>query len=158
MESFEFCNSSGKRVALSNLIDKSVLSFLNRVTEPWKEDEDLRLFFTILNGANYNQERMRFNLKIGSARLMKEDWEIVGLKPFHSEFLFSAVIAGKAFYLTAFVINHEACTKHEFEYVFDLTRNIESLKGVSPTLSNEIVQLIKLNREIRVNSEINAIV
>ena len=158
MESFEFCNPSGKRVALSNLIDKSVLSFLNRVTEPWKEDEDLKLFFNILNGANYNQDRMRFTLKIGSARLMQEDWEVVGLNPFHPEFLFNAVIAGKAFYLTAFVLNHEAGTKHEFEYVFDLNRNIESLKGVSPTLSSEITHLIKLNREIKVKSELNAIV
>lgn len=158
MESFEFCNPSGKRVALSNLIDKSVLSFLNRVTEPWKEDEDLKLFFNILNGANYNQDRMRFTLKIGSARLMQEDWEVVGLNPFHPEFFFSAVIARKAFYLTAFVLNHEAGTKHEFEYVFDLSRNIESLKGVSPTLSSEITHLIKLNREIKVKSELNAIV
>lgn len=158
MESFEFCNPSGKRVALYNVIDKSVLSFLNRVTEPWKEDEDLKLFFNILQGSNYNQDRLQFNLLIGSARLMKQDWENIKVKPFYPEFLFNAVIAGKAFYLNAFVIDHESETKHEFEYVFDLNKNVESLKGVSPALSNEITHLIKLNRELRVNSQVSSVV
>jgi hypothetical protein len=158
MESSEFCYPSGKRVALYNVIDKSVLSFLNKVTEPWKEDEDLKLFFNILQGSNYNQDRLQFNLQIGSLRLMQPGWENAEVKPFYSEFLFSAVIAGRAFYLSAFVLNNELGTKHEFEYVFDLKRNIESLKGVSPALSNEIALLIKLNREIRVNSQVTATV
>lgn len=158
MVSFEFCNPSGNKIALSNLIDKSVLSFLNRMTEPWKEDEDLKLFFSILNGTNHNQDRLQFKLEIGSARLMKPGWEAVAVKPFYPEFISTIIIAGRTFFLNSKIIDHEGGATHEYNYVFDLSKNIESLKGVPQSFSDQVCKLILLNREIKVKSELTSIV
>lgn len=153
--------------AIINLIDPSVLEFINRLTEPWKDDQDLQMFYEIFKGYRFQDGKLLFSLRIGSDRRINrlpKDENVPTL--FYDEFNVHIRITSKWLYLRAAVFHNTVSRTEAFLYCFKLDREPELPEETfifpggnrrKPELFfDEIYLLRKQNREMRMYSKVES--
>jgi hypothetical protein len=152
--------------AIITRIDKTILSFINGITEPYKNDHDLKTFHEILNGTRFTEGRTVFKLRIGSKRRLNYKMldEPMLLLPYN-EFKIQVRITSRSLNLMLSLFQNEVDKIEGFSYYIDDETDSEIAEEtwVLPEGNNgrrhallfaEILQLHKLNREMTVISEL----
>lgn len=165
MESNEHNQNSQSFISVSETMDKNILSFLTKVTAPWKDDHDLQVFYEILNGKRFENGKTLFKLKIGSGRRINPLVEKMKLLPFsYNEFIIDIRLTSRMFHLVIKLFHNAENTIEEFKHnIYPLIElgvpklnqifSQEEISQETQLFLNEILLLLKLNREIRVYSE-----
>jgi len=150
---------------LNQQIDKGLMSFINQLTEPWKKDYDVMRFYSFLEGKETDSERIRLFVKIGS------QWRLTGktlpYQVFFNEFNVHMIVTDQAFQLRAVLYFNENKTWEEFEYIIHPKKNKgeaemkwtfqQDKEGIDPKyFFEEIIQLLKQNRDINIYTEISS--
>jgi hypothetical protein len=157
-----------KNLSIINSIDPSVLLFLKQLTEPWKNDHDVQMFFEILNGKSFEEGNVLFSLRIGSDRRINglpKDEKTPAL--FYDEFNVHLRITSQWLRIRAALFHNTVNRTEVFLYNFKSDKNPEFPEqtlilpggnGRKPEIFfNEIYLLLKQNREIRVYSEVGTL-
>jgi hypothetical protein len=51
-----------------NKIDKRIMAFVNQMTKPYKDGDDIIMFYEILNGNRFSEGNVLLKYKVGSRR------------------------------------------------------------------------------------------
>lgn len=156
-----------KNIAIKTKLDAEILNFITKITEPHKDDHDIKMFNDILNGKRFQSTYPIFKLRIGSARrLNRKIFEEENLpEVFYNEFKVQIRISSTSVHLMATIFHNEHDKTEGISYTIDETINsgIDEETWVLPEgnagrkselFFEEILQLLKLNREIKFNSVI----
>jgi len=159
--------------AIINRIDESILAFVDQITEPYKNDHDMKMFYDILTENRFQDGKVSFKLRIGSARrlqmtydnkLESDKLERLGSLPYN-EFKIQIRLTSKVFHLMVTLFHNEQNKTEGFSYHVDDSTDSdvaeetwvlpEGNDGRRPELLfNEVCTLHKLNREMRIISEL----
>lgn len=94
--------------SLIKKLDKTILAFVNKITEVEMNKHDQKMFYETLNGTYYSEGYVLLKYKIGSKRRM--NFKIID-KPLESapynEFIFQIRISANSFHLMATIFHNE---------------------------------------------------
>lgn len=155
-----------KTKAIINRIDKSILAFINQLTEPYKDEYDVKMFYKILKGEQIQEGRHVFKIRIGSIRRLDHKLLNEELPPLpYNEFKLQIRLTSTVFHLMLTLFHNEENKTEGFSYHLDDTLDTgvvdetwvlpEGNHGRKPQLLfDEVLLLHKLNREMRITSEL----
>lgn len=149
-----------------NRIDKSILAFINQITEQYKNEYDVQMFYKILRGEQFQEGRIVFKMRIGSIRRLEYKLLNEELPKVHyNEFKLQIRLTSTVFHLMLTLFHNEENKTEGFSYHVDDTLDTgvadetwvlpEGNDGRKPQgLFDEVLLLHKLNREMRITSEL----
>lgn len=161
-----------ENIAIISKIDKTVITFINKIIETQKDDHDIKLFTDILNGNQFRSKYQMFKLQIGSSRRLDiKIFEEESLpEVFYNEFTIQIRLSSNSIHLMATIFHNNNDTTEVISYSLDDDLN-SALDDETWLLPNEnhvnqletdgrntnlffddIYQLLKQNREITFNS------
>ena len=156
-----------ENTALINRIDKSVLNLLDQLTEPYKDQHDIKVFKGVLSRSASPDEKTTFKLRIGSKRRLSTQAPNETVPElFYNEFKVQISVSAHSFHMNTFLFHNDTNSTEGLNYHVDKESNSgmaedtwvlpEGQNGRKPIqLFNEIIQLFKLNREMAVISELH---
>lgn len=157
------------------------MAFVNQLTEPYKDSDDIKMFYDILNGKRFPEGTVCLKLKIGSSKRLKMYYgkNIASNREerldslINNEFKIQARITSKSFHLMATIFHNENNQTEGLSYNLDSTINsgVPEETWVLPEGDNinnqteidgrkseifleEICQLHKLDRGMRTSCEL----
>lgn len=157
-----------------NKIDKRIMAFVNQMTEPYKDSDDIIMFYEILNGKRFPEGNVPLKYKVGSKRRFNYDmFDEPKATLFYNEFIVKIRLTAKSFHFMATMFHHENNQTEGFSYNIDSKidsgapdetwvlpegdriDNQTEIDGRKPEIFlEEICQLHKLNREMRTSCEL----
>ncbi len=166
-----------------NKIDKGIMAFVNQMTEPYKDSDDMKMFYDILHGKRFPEGTVCLKLRIGSSKRLKmyygkniaSNIEERLDSLINNEFKIHARITSKSFHLMATIFHNENNQIEGMRYNIDSTINsgMPSQTWVVPEgdyiynpneingrkleiFFGEICKLHKLDCGVRTNSELES--
>ena len=157
-----------------NKIDKRIMAFVNQMTEPYKDSDDIIMFYEILNGKRFPEGNVPLKYKVGSKRRFNYDmFDEPKATLFYNEFIVQIRLTAKSFHFMATMFHHENNQTEGFSYNIDSKNdsgapdetwvlpegdridNQTEIDGRKPEIFlEEICQLHKLDREMTTSCEL----
>jgi hypothetical protein len=158
-----------------NKIDKRIMAFVNQMTKPYKDGDDIIMFYEILNGNRFSEGNVLLKYKVGSRRRFNFNmFDEPKATLFYNEFIVQIKLTSKSFHLMATIFHNENNQTEGMSYTIDSTINSgipeetwvlpegdhidnqTEIDGRKPEIFlEEICQLHKLNREMTISCELN---
>jgi len=144
-------------------IDRNLLVFITKITEPWRNEYDVQMMYAILNSTKEEDTKVEFRSRIGSNRRLNN--KTLPYEVFFNEFTVQMKVSANSFELTAMLFHNTKNYFEEFRYVInpEINDGIPEANWIFPQESetsepemffNEILLLLKQNRDIRIYSEV----
>ena len=157
-----------------NKVDKTIMAFVNQMTEPYKDGDDIIMFYEILNGKRFPEGNVQLKYKVGSKRRFNFNmFDEPKAKVFHNEFIVQIRLTAQSFYFMATMFHDENNQTEGMSYNVDATINSgipegtwvlpegdhidnqTEIDGRKPEIFlEEICQLHKLHREMTTSCEL----
>lgn len=155
-------------------VDKTIMAFVKQMTEPYKDGDDIKMFYEILNGNRFPEGNVLLKYKVGSRRRFNYNMFDEPMAPlFYNEFIVQIRLTAKSFHFMATIFHNENNQTEGFSYNVDSTINsgVPEETWVLPEGDNinnqteidgrkseifleEICQLHKLDRGMRTSCEL----
>jgi len=157
-----------------NKIDKRIMAFVNQMTEPYKDGDDIMMFYEILNGKRFPEGNVQLKYTVGSKRRFNFNmFDEPKATIFYNEFIVQIRLTAKSFYFMATMFHDENNQTEGMSYNVDATinsgipeetwvlpegddiNNQTEIDGRKPEIFlEEICQLHKLDRGMRTSCEL----
>jgi hypothetical protein len=156
-----------------NKIDKRIMAFVNQMTEPYKDGDDIIMLYEILNGKRFPEGNVLLKYKVGSKRRFNYDmFDERKATLFYNEFIVQIRLTATSFHFMATMFHHKNNQTEGFSYNIDSKidsgvpdetwvlpegdriDNQTEIDGRKPEIFlEEICQLHKLDREMTTSCE-----
>ena len=155
-----------------NKIDNRIMAFVKQMTEPYKDGDDITMFYEILNGKRFPKGNVQLKYKVGSKRRFNFNmFDEPKATIFYNEFIVQIRLTSQSFHLMATIFHNDNNTTEGLSYTIDSNINSgvpeetwvlpnedtidnqKEIDGRKPELFfAEICQLHKLNRDMKIIS------
>ena len=149
-----------------NKLDKRLITFINQLTEPYKNEYDVQMFFKILKGEQIQEGRLVYKMRIGSKRRLDFETMCEHLCELpYNEFKVQFRLSSNVFHMMLTLFHNDKNMTEGISYHVDemmdtgLHENTrvfpnESEGRKTQLLFDEVLLLHKLNRDMRISSEL----
>jgi len=152
------------KTAIIYKIDRNILLFLHKITDPWKMGYDVQMFYSILNSVSENDERIIFTMRIGSDSRLNN--KTLPYAAFFNEFAIQIKANSNTFEMKVTLFKNDKGIFEEFNYTIDpkINDGLPDTSWIFPQENetsgpeeffDEILLLLKQSRELRIYSQIS---